>query len=137
MHQTIKRMSWLAALAFGFCWSSGAQAQYVTVYSPPRVVVPAPVVSYYTPVTTYYTPVTTYYTPTVTYSYYPSTTVYSAPVTSYYAAPAVVTPGYVATTRSYFGLGVLRPFGYHSYTTVTPATVVTPGTSFYTPVIIR
>jgi hypothetical protein len=136
----------VAALVLGiFVQASEARAQYIQVYSPPVLVAPAPVISYYPPVTTYYAPpATSYYTPAVTYSYYPPTTVYSAPAATYsyypstvYSAPtAVVAPGTV-TTRSFVGYGIFRPRGVYTQSYYTPGAVVAPTTSYYAPVFIR
>src|SRR5467141_2987079 len=96
----------VAAVVLGvFCQAATARAQFIQVYSPPVVVAPAPVVSYYTPVTTNYAPpfTTSYYQPSVPSSYYPPTSVYSAPASV--GVPAMVAPGAV-TTRTFVGYGI-------------------------------
>lgn len=129
------RMAWLAGVlaAVGSLlpWSS-ASAQYVQVYYPPPPVVtysaPPPVTySYYPspvvqPATYYAPPVVSYYgPPVVTYSAPAPVVAYSAPVTAYY--PATVTTNGIATTRSYLGFGIFRPFGVNRVTTFTPTSV--------------
>jgi hypothetical protein len=135
-----------AAIVLGMLVATPARAQFIQVYSSP-VVTPAPVMSYYAPITyptvSYYTPVTSYYAPSVTsyyapvssYSYYPTTAFY--PSATVYSAPAtVVTPG-VVTTRSYVGYGVFRPRGVYTQNYFTPAPVMAPTTTYYSPVFIR
>jgi hypothetical protein len=143
---TIALLAVMLGLVAGLGFPSSAHAQVVYTYSAPppvvsyyppvTVVTPAqvvqqPTISYYAPApaVTYYqpAPTVTYYQPaptvtyappptTISYSYYPPTTVYAAPV---YAPATVVTPGTV-TTRSYFGLGILRPLGRTTESYYTP-----------------
>ena len=107
-----------------------AQAQVIYVqpaqYSPPVIVTPPVVSSYYVApsVTTYSAPATySYYAPAPTYYTYsaPAPTYYSyspAPVVTY-AAPVAVPSG-VITTRTYYGYGIFRPRGYYSESYYTP-----------------
>lgn len=84
------------------------------------VVVPSPVVRYYTPARVYYSaPVVTYYTPSTVY--YASPLMTSVPFYSYY-----MSPGYFAPRTTY----------YYSSPLVTPP-VVYPGTTYYTPLYYR
>jgi hypothetical protein len=108
---------------------STASAQYVIPYYPPAV-------SYYAPPATVsysYYPSVSYYAPTTVYSapVY-SVPVYSAPVAAYYP-PTIASTG-VITTRSYFGLGIFRPYGWNSVSTYRPTGVyVNPGRVSYYP----
>lgn len=96
-----------------------------SVYVPPTTVYSAPATVYAAPPTVYSSPVTVYSAPTTVYSApaasfaVPATTVYSAPPAVYYP-PTVVNTG-VVTTRSYYGLGVFRPFGRTTVSTYTPS----------------
>ncbi len=139
-HLTTKIMLMTAAVMLGMSIQAmTARAQFIQVYSPPAVLAPQPVFSYYPPATTYYAPpvtsyyaapvtsyyaapVTAYYPPTVNYSYYPPTTVYSAPVA---VVPTVSCPGTV-TTRSFVGYGVFRPRGVYTQSYYTPGGVLVP-----------
>ena len=134
-HLTMKPLIVAAAVVLGL-QAGTARAQFVQVYSPPAVLAPQPVYSYYPPTTTYYAPpvtsyyapvtsyyaapVTTYYPPTVNYSYCPPTTVYSAPVA---VAPTVAVPVGTVTTRSFVGYGVFRPRGVYTQSYYTPGWV--------------
>ena len=119
-----------------------AVAQAQVIYLQPRpYIVTQPVVQSY-----YYAPSVTTYSAPATYSYYPPSTPvysysapaptyysysapaptyysYSAPAPTYYsysAPAAVVAPGGVYTTRSYYGYGVFRPRGYNTESYYTP-----------------
>jgi hypothetical protein len=100
-------------------------APSVTTYSAPASY------SYYPPSTTAYSysaPAPTYYSysaPAPTYYSYsapaPTYYSYSAPTYYSYSAPAaVVSPGGVYTTRSYYGYGIFRPRGYNTESYYTP-----------------
>jgi hypothetical protein len=126
-----------------------ARAQVIYVQPQPYVVpsyYAAPSVTRYAAPATYsyYPPTTSYYAAPATYSYYPPTTTYyaapaptyysysapaptyysySAPAPTYYsysAPAAVVQPGGVVTTYSYYGYGIFRPRGYHTESYYTP-----------------
>lgn len=138
------KMACLAlGLVSGLLLPGQVSAQVYQVYYPP-----APVVTYYPPPATvtysyypapvysapvYSIPTTVYSAPTTVYS--APATVYAAPTTVYYP-PTVTTTG-VATTRSYLGFGIFRPFGVNQVTSFTPQGVqYNPGrvtTYYYAP----
>ena len=128
----MRRIMFLLGMAFlGYALLPAlAQAQVIYVQPRPYIVAQPVVPSYYV------APSVTTYSAPATYSYYPpSTTVYSysAPVPTYYsysapaptyysysAPAAVVSPGGVYTTRSYYGYGIFRPRGYNTESYYTP-----------------
>lgn len=135
----MKRFLFLALLVSPFVAATPAEAQIfvqpqVSYYQPaPFVVQSAPVVfpqtrvSYYSPVVTAPAPVVTYSSPVVGYSAYSAPyATYSVPYTAYSApllAPATVTTQGIVNTRSYYGLGIFRPYGWNTTSTFTPTGV--------------